>query len=65
MNESLLQCLLGCFDFLMKFYDGSSEEEARPYHHETQKEIVFQREIIIMGLAVTMMTTIFAIQQTT
>lgn len=61
----LLQCLLGCFDFLMKFYDGFSSEEARPYHHETQKERVFQKGIIIMGLAVTMMTIISAIQHTT
>lgn len=44
----------------MKFYDGFSSEEDRPHHHETQKWIVFQKELIIMGLAVTMLTTIFA-----
>lgn len=56
----LLQCLLGCFDFF-----GFSSEEARPYHHETQEETVFQKETIITGLAVTTMITIFAIQHTT
>lgn len=44
----LLQCLLGYFDFSMKPYNGFSSEEARPYHHETQKKKVFQEEIVIM-----------------
>lgn len=49
----------------MKFYDGFFSKEDRPYHHEAHKETAFQKEIIITGLEVTMMTTIFDIQRTT